>query len=226
MLSNSKLDIEGIGMTSQRTRDRLKQRLKKKGIINNKVLKVIASIPRHLFIDEAIAHKAYEDTALPIGFGQTISQPHTVALMTETLLDADQTTPYSVLEVGTGCGYQTSVLAALFGQVYTIERIGGLHQQAKQILKTLNIFNVEFRHTDGTGGWPNVQYRFDRILMAAACKEVPEKLFEQLKIEGVMVYPYDTGNGQQLIKATRHKSGIKTEVISKVSFVPLLDGTI
>ncbi|MBL7003474.1 MAG: protein-L-isoaspartate(D-aspartate) O-methyltransferase [Gammaproteobacteria bacterium] len=219
----SELNVAGIGMTSQRTRDRLLQRLRDSGISNEAVLSVMGNLPRHLFVDEALAHRAYEDTALPIGFSQTISQPHTVALMTQILLDVPQK-PYSVLEVGTGCGYQTAVLSALFPQVYTIERIGGLHKQAKQRLKQLEIYNVEFRHTDGTGGWPNKHYRFDCILMAAACSQMPSKIFEQLKIGGVMVFPYDTGKGQRLIKAIQTNAGIKTYDVSAVSFVPLLDG--
>lgn len=221
----SSLNVAGIGMTSQRTRDRLIQRLREQGITSEEVLEVMKKVPRHLFIDEALSHKAYEDISLPIGHGQTISQPHTVALMTQILLQ-QQKKPMSVLEVGTGCGYQTAILSYVVSQVYSIERIGALQKQAKQRLQNLNIYNVEFRHTDGTTGWPNNQYRFDSILMAAACDEMPTKLFEQLNQGGTMVFPFDTGQGQRLIKATQTESGIKTSDVSSVSFVPLLKGTL
>ena len=168
---------QGIGMTSQRTRDRLIQRLVDQGIDNEVVLDVMRRTPRHLFVDEALAHRAYEDTALPIGFGQTISQPYIVALMTQRLLETG--TPYSVLEIGTGCGYQTAILASIFPQVYTVERIESLHKIAKQRLAELELFNVQFRHTDGNGGWPNLNYHFDRIMMTAACTELPEALIQQ-----------------------------------------------
>ena len=153
MKNLSQSQINGIGMTSQRTRDRLIERLRQQGIQNEQVLEVIANTPRHLFVDEALAHRAYEDTALPIGFKQTISQPYIVARMTELLLQSGL--PSSVLEIGTGCGYQTAILAQLVPQVYSIERIGALYQQAKQRLADLKLYNVELRHTDGNGGWPN-----------------------------------------------------------------------
>ncbi len=219
------LDIAGIGMTSQRTRDRMIQRLRDQGITNDNVLAVMTRVPRHLFVDEALAHKSYEDTPLPIGHGQTISQPHTVALMTQILLESSPE-PSAVLEVGTGCGYQTAVLSFLVKKVYTIERIGALQKGARERLFNLKISNIEFRHTDGTGGWPNSQYKFDAILMAAACDVMPEKLFAQLKIGGTMVFPFDSGNGQVLIKAVMFEKGVKTEEISAVSFVPLLGGVL
>jgi protein-L-isoaspartate(D-aspartate) O-methyltransferase len=215
---------QGIGMTSQRTRDRLIQRLIDQGIDNELVLDVMRRTPRHLFVDEALAHRAYEDTALPIGFGQTISQPYIVALMTQRLLDTG--TPYSVLEIGTGCGYQTAILASIFPQVYTVERIESLHKIAKQRLAELELSNVQFRHTDGNGGWPNLNYHFDRIMMTAACTELPEALTQQLSDQGVMIFPFDDGIDQTLTLITRTSQGIESESLEKVSFVPLLPGLV
>ena len=209
-------------MTSQRTRDRLISRLKQQGIHNEQVLDVMRRVPRHLFVDEALAHRAYEDTALPIGYGQTISQPYIVAQMTQLLLQ--EGTPSSVLEVGTGCGYQTAILANLFPQVYSVERIEALHLQARQRLAGLELYNVQLRHTDGTGGWPNPSYEFDRILMTAACTEVPEALLAQLRMGGVMVLPFDDGRDQTLLKLTRSADGVSSEALEKVVFVPLLSG--
>ncbi len=224
--THSSFNIAGIGMTSQRTRDRMVQRLRDQGIHNEAVLSVMAKVPRHLFVDEALAHKSYEDTALPIGHGQTISQPHSVALMTQTLLESSQQLN-SVLEVGTGCGYQTAVLSHLVHKIYTVERIGALQKGARQRLYQLGIHNIEYRHTDGSGGWPNAQYQFDGILMAAASHTLPEKIFAQLKTGGVMIFPFDSGTGQQqLIRADMFEDGIHTQVISDVSFVPLLGGTL
>ena len=209
-------------MTSQRTRDRLIQRLKDQGIDNELVLDVMRRIPRHLFVDEALSHRAYEDTALPIGYGQTISQPFIVAYMTQCLLLDG--VPNSVLEIGTGCGYQTAVLASLFPQVYSVERIGALHKQAKQRLAELEFFNIQLRHTDGNGGWPNLSYQFDRIIMTAACRDIPDALLQQLADEGVMIFPFDNGRDQTLIKITRTSQGLVEEALEKVSFVPLLPG--
>ncbi len=224
--TNRDLNVAGIGMTSQRTRDRMIQRLRDKGIHNEAVLSVMAKVPRHLFVDEALAHKSYEDTALPIGHGQTISQPHTVALMTQILLESSNDLN-SVLEVGTGCGYQTAVLSHFVNKIYSIERIGSLQKNAIRRLRELDIYNIEFRHTDGTGGWPNTQYQFDSILMAAACDALPEKIFAQLKIGGTMIFPFDSGTGQQqLIQAEMTDEGIVTTVVSDASFVPLLGGTL
>jgi protein-L-isoaspartate(D-aspartate) O-methyltransferase len=214
--------LKGIGMTSQRTRDRLIERLRQQGIDDERVLQVMRNTPRHIFVDEALAHRAYEDTALPIGFGQTISQPYIVARMTQILLQPGM--PSSVLEIGTGCGYQSAVLAQLVPQVYSVERIGGLHQQAKERMQFLELYNVELRHTDGNGGWPNIQYRFDRIIMTAACKDVPMKLLEQLNEGGFMVLPYDDGAGQVLMKITRRGEDFETEAFEPVVFVPLLPG--
>ena len=209
-------------MTSQRTRDRLIQRLKDQGIANELVLDVMRRVPRHLFVDEALSHRAYEDTALPIGYSQTISQPYIVAQMTQLLLESR--VPSSVLEIGTGCGYQTAILASIFPQVYSVERIEALYLQARQRLAELEFFNVQLRHTDGTAGWPNLSYHFDRIIMTAACTEIPEALAAQLKPGGVMVLPFDDGHDQTMMKITRSPEGLVREPLEKVVFVPLLPG--
>jgi protein-L-isoaspartate(D-aspartate) O-methyltransferase len=221
-VSPSDRNHQGIGMTSQRTRDRLIKRLREQGIDNQQVLDVIRRVPRHLFVDEALAHRAYEDTALPIGYGQTISQPFIVAHMTQLLLQDGM--PNSVLEIGTGCGYQTAVLASIFPQVYSVERIEALYLQAKQRLAELEMHNVQLRYTDGTGGWPNPSYRFDRIIMTAACTEIPEALVAQLNEGGIMVLPFDNGIDQTMTKITRGKDGLVSEALEKVAFVPLLPG--
>ncbi|MEM7565141.1 MAG: protein-L-isoaspartate(D-aspartate) O-methyltransferase [Pseudomonadota bacterium] len=213
---------QGIGMTSQRTRDRLISRLQNQGIGNELVLDVMARVPRHLFVDEALSHRAYEDTALPIGYGQTISQPYIVAHMTQLLLQDGM--PGSVLEIGTGCGYQTAVLASIFPQVYSVERIEALHQLAKKRLGELEFFNIQLRYTDGNGGWPNVTYRFDRILMTAACSEIPEALVQQLSPTGFMILPLDNGRDQTLVRISHGSDGLCIEDIEKVAFVPLLPG--
>lgn len=209
-------------MTSQRTRDRLINRLREQGIDNEQVLDVIRRVPRHLFVDEALAHRAYEDTALPIGYGQTISQPFIVAHMTQLLLDDGM--PGSVLEIGTGCGYQTAVLASIFPQVYSVERIEALHLLAKRRLADLEMHNVQLRYTDGTGGWPNPSYHFDRIIITAACTEIPEALMAQLNDGGIMVLPFDNGIDQTMTKITRGRDGLVSEAMEKVAFVPLLPG--
>ena len=213
---------QGIGMTSQRTRDRLIHRLRQQGIDNQQVLDVMRKIPRHLFVDEALAQRAYEDIALPIGFGQTISQPYIVAQMTQLLIEDGM--PKSVLEIGTGCGYQTAVLASIVPQVYSVERIEALHLQARQRLADLEIYNVQLRHTDGKGGWPNSSYRFEGIIMTAACTEIPEALIEQLAEGGVMVLPFDNGIDQTMTRITRGREGLIKESLEKVAFVPLLPG--
>ena len=209
-------------MTSQRTRDRLIRRLQEQGIYNEQVLDVMRRVPRHLFVDEALAHRAYEDTALPIGYGQTISQPFIVAHMTQLLLEDGPAN--SVLEIGTGCGYQTAVLANLFPQVYSVERIGALHQQAKKRLAALEIYNVQLRHSDGIEGWPNPSYRFDRILMTAASPEIPEALAGQLSEGGIMVLPLDHDGDQTMTKITRGSDGLVSKSLERVVFVPLLPG--
>ncbi len=214
--------LQGIGMTSRRTRDRMIDRLKEQGITSNKILSVMGDIPRHIFVDEALASRSYEDTALPIGYNQTISQPYIVAKMTELLL---QQGPLSkVLEIGTGCGYQTAILARLVDKVYTVERIAPLLKKAKDNLWDLKIRNVSFQHSDGGWGWhENAPY--DGILVAAAPVEIPELLLQQMAVGGVMIIPVGGRYEQQLIKVTRTDSGYEQETLEAVVFVPFLAGT-
>jgi protein-L-isoaspartate(D-aspartate) O-methyltransferase len=216
------LRMSGIGMTSARTRDRLVQRLREQGIANLTVLDRIRNVPRHIFVDEALGSRAYEDTALPIGYGQTISQPYIVARMTEALLEGG--TLENVLEVGTGCGYQTAVLAPLVTHLYSIERIEPLLSRARERLKELGIRNVRFRHGDGTLGWkPHAP--FDGILVAAAPLTVPDALIKQLKIGGRLVVPIGPEGEQELVRLTRREQRIEREPLGPVAFVPLLGGT-
>jgi protein-L-isoaspartate(D-aspartate) O-methyltransferase len=222
MGSMADLRLEGIGMTSARTRDRLVQRLRDQGINNAAVLERIRNVPRHIFVDEALGSRAYEDTALPIGFGQTISQPYIVARMTEALLEAGPAD--SVLEVGTGCGYQTAVLAPLVKRVSTIERIEPLLTRARERLKELGIRNVRFRHGDGSLGW-KAHGPFDGVLVAAAPLAVPEALLKQLKVGGRLIVPIGPEGEQQLVRFTRREQRIERETLGPVAFVPLLGGT-
>lgn len=212
--------IRGIGMTSQRTRDRLIERLREKGIRNEQVLEVLRCTPRHLFVDEALSSRAYEDTALPIGFNQTISQPYIVARMTEVLL---ATQPQKVLEVGTGSGYQAAVLAQLVPKVYTVERILAMVPLARQRFRELGLRNVSLKQSDGTWGWPQ-QAPFDAILVAAAPAEIPPALLDQLIDGGRMVIPVGAGNSQTLVVITRRGSRFERENLEPVSFVPLVGG--
>jgi protein-L-isoaspartate(D-aspartate) O-methyltransferase len=211
----------GIGMTSARTRDRLVQRLRDQGIANLAVLDRIRNVPRHIFVDEALASRAYEDTALPIGFGQTISQPYIVARMSEALLEGGPLA--KVLEIGTGCGYQTSVLAPLVGRIYTIERIAALQKRARERCAELMIRNVRFRHGDGSLGW-RAQAPFDGLLVAAAPLTIPEALASQLALGGRLIVPVGPEGEQQLLRFTRREQGIERRVLGAVSFVPLLGG--
>ena len=211
----------GIGMTSARTRERLIQRLREQGIRDPRVLDRIRNVPRHLFVDEALASRAYEDTALPIGFGQTISQPYVVARMTEAVTVGG--TPEKVLEVGTGCGYQTAVLASLVGKLYSIERIAPLLDKARQRARDLGIRNVRFKHADGAEGWKS-QAPFDAILVAAAPHAVPMKLLEQLKEGGRLVAPIGPEGSQELLRLTRRGDQYMRERLGFVSFVPLVGG--
>ncbi len=219
----------GIGMTSARTRERLIQRLAENGISNPAVLERIRSVPRHLFVDEALASRAYEDTALPIGQGQTISQPWVVALMTQALLPpgnggGNGGTPLGkVLEVGTGCGYQTAVLSPFARTVFTIERLAGLQRAARTRLNELGFGNIRYRHGDGFQGWPG-QAPFDAILVAAAPADVPEALLEQLAPGGRLVIPVGPAGQQELLRVTRTPDGLQRELLSQVSFVPLVEG--
>jgi len=211
---------KGIGMTSQRTRDRLVQRLREEGITNNAVLEVIASTPRHLFVDEALASRAYEDTALPIGYGQTISQPYIVARMTELLLEVD---PVTVLEVGTGSGYQAAILAQLVTKIYSSERIEALATQARQRFRQLGYRNIRVQHSDGSCGWPQFK-PFDAIIVTAGGAEIPEPLLEQLAIGGRLVMPLGTQGSQTLVSIMRTPSVYERTDLEPVSFVPLLGG--
>jgi protein-L-isoaspartate(D-aspartate) O-methyltransferase len=215
--------LAGIGMTSARTRDRLIQRLQDQGITNLAVLDRIRNVPRHIFVDEALSSRAYEDTALPIGFSQTISQPYIVARMTEALLEGDRKIG-KVLEVGTGCGYQTAVLAPLVKKIYSIERIAPLAKRAQKTLKELGIGNVKLKHGDGTVGWKS-QKPFDGILVAAAPLAVPDALFAQLANKGRLIVPVGPEGHQQLLRFTRRDDHIEREVLGAVAFVPMLGGT-
>src|ERR1700753_3583373 len=197
--------LAGIGMTSARTRDRVVQRLRDQGITNLAVLDRIRTVPRHIFVDEALGSRAYEDTALPIGFGQTISQPYIVARMTEALLAAG---PLSkVLEVGAGCGYQTAVLAPLVTKLYSIERIEPLYLRAKLRLDELDVRNVRLKHGDGTTGWKSLA-PYDGILVAAAPISIPEALLKQLQIGGRLIVPIGGEGRQELIRFTRKENRI------------------
>jgi len=211
---------QGIGMTSQRTRDRLVVRLREEGIRDNRVLEAIASTPRHLFIDEALASRAYEDTALPIGHGQTISQPYIVARMTELLLEVE---PKVVLEVGTGSGYQAAILAGLVGKVYSTERIEPLATQARQRFRQLGYRNIRVQHSDGSWGWPQFG-PFDAIIVTAGAADIPEALLEQLRVGGRLVMPLGGRDQQVLISVTRTPTVYEREDFEPVVFVPLLGG--
>lgn len=208
-------------MTSRRTRDRMIERLKAQGIFHPGVLEAMAQVPRHLFVDEALASRAYEDTALPIGFGQTISQPYTVARMTE--LAIGQRRPGKVLEIGTGSGYQTAILARLVGTVYTVERIEALQKKARFRLYDLKIYNVKYEHSDGGWGWPK-HAPYDAIVVTAAAREIPSALLQQLGSGGVLVIPVNQGQEQVLKRVTRTHTGYEVEDIERVKFVPLLEG--
>ncbi|WP_019602786.1 protein-L-isoaspartate(D-aspartate) O-methyltransferase [Teredinibacter turnerae] len=220
----NRLELEGVGMTSKRTRDRLVQRLVDQGVSNPSVLDVVANTPRHIFLEEALSHRAYEDTSLPIGHGQTISQPYIVARMTEVLLGAGGMLS-RVLEIGTGCGYQTAVLAQLVERVYSVERIKPLQIQARERLRRLKLHNVDFRHADGGLGWPDEDAVFDGILSAAAPREIPARLYRQLAPNGVLVIP--VGDDQQiltLVIRVGDTDEFKTQKLEPVRFVPLLSG--
>jgi protein-L-isoaspartate(D-aspartate) O-methyltransferase len=215
------LQRHGIGMTSQRTRERLIERLYEEGLSNPRVLEVIRRTPRHLFVDEALAHRAYEDTALPIGHNQTISQPFMVGRMTELLLAAGPLD--KVLESGTGSGYQTSVLAQLVERVFSVERIQALQERAKERLLELNLRNVVFRWGDGWEGW-NALGPYNGIIVTAAAAEVPQALLDQLVEGGRLVIPVGAGDEQQLLLIVREEQGFTRHVLDAVRFVPLLNG--
>jgi len=218
-----KFDLVGIGMTSQRTRNRLVDRMREKGVRNESVLAALAAVPRHIFIDEALSHRAYEDTALPIGQGQTISQPFVVALMTETLLDRPRP---RVLEVGTGSGYQTAILASLENEVqkvFTIERLSPLIDKARERLTAMGCRNVRYRHGDGYQGWVE-EGPFDGILVTAAPPVVPEALLEQLAPGGRLIVPVGRDSVQELKVYDLKENGVEVETVERVRFVPLVKG--
>jgi len=208
-------------MTSRRTRDRLVQRLIDNGIRNEDVLNQIRNVPRHLFVDEALASRAYEDTALPIGLGQTISQPWVVARMTEALLDGF--TGETVLEIGTGCGYQTAVLAPLVKKIYSVERIRELQLKTRQRLLDLDLYNVQLKPGDGWEGWPKYA-PYDGIIVTAAATELPEKLLQQLAPGGRMIIPVGPSGCQDLLQVTRKDDHFEEVSLGAVSFVPLVPG--
>ena len=219
----SEMNLRGIGMTSQRTRARLAERLREQGILDERILSVISETPRHAFIDEALAHRAYEDTALPIGFNQSISQPYIVARMTEALI-ADGL-PKRVLEVGTGSGYQAAILASLVKKVYTVERIAGLLTRAREILNAVGHRNIEFRHADGGVGWPE-KAPFDAIMVTAAPRVIPEDLISQLALGGRMLVPVGQPGRQELLVVQRTEDGVEQSLLDLVRFVPLLSGKV
>ena len=209
-------------MTSVRTRDRLIERLRDEGIRDEQVLAAMRAVPRYIFVDEALASRAYEDTALPIGAGQSISQPYIVARMTEALVQGKRLS--KVLEVGSGCGYQTAVLAHLVERVYSIERIASLIAPARERLYALRVNNVRMRHADGFDGWP-AHAPYDGILVAAAPGYVPQALVEQVDVGGRMLIPVGAQGAQRLLLLARTESGVEEEVLAQVSFVPLVAGT-
>ncbi|VAW55833.1 Protein-L-isoaspartate O-methyltransferase [hydrothermal vent metagenome] len=218
--------MQGIGMTSQRTRDRLVERLREKGIQNEKVLDVMSFMPRHLFVDEAMSSRAYEDSSLPIGHGQTISQPFIVARMTEILLSRYRGNLETVLEIGTGSGYQAAILSQLVPKVYSVERIVALQTQARERFHMLGINNISLKHSDGCWGWSN-NAPFKAIIVTAAPEKVPQSLLEQLDVGGVMVIPVGGQQSfQKLLLITRKEDKFIKQELDAVNFVPLLEGAI
>lgn len=214
---------QGIGMTSQRTRERLIRRLEEAGIRDSSVLELMRRLPRHLFVDEALSSRAYEDSALPIGHGQTISQPYTVARMTAALLERGR--PDTVLEIGTGSGFQTAVLASLVRRVYSVERVRVLLEEARGRLRALKLRNVRLRHSDGGGGWPEYA-PYGGIMVTAAPEGIPRVLVNQLALGGCMILPIGHGSQQVLVRVIRTEDGYTHEILEPVIFVPLLGGTV
>lgn len=220
---NIRREHQGIGMTSQRTRERLVQRLRSKGIRNTAVLEAVRNMPRHLFVDEALASRAYEETALPIGHGQTISQPYTVARMTEALLQGGPLE--TVLEVGTGSGYQCAILAQLVRRVHSVERISALLEQARIRFRELGIRNIRLKHSDGGIGLPEYS-PYDGIIVTAAAEVLPQSLLEQLAVGGRLIIPVKSNQGQVMIRIIRTKDGFQKQELESANFVPLVGGMI
>jgi len=215
--------FSGTGMTSDSSRLKLVSYLEKEGIANKKVLDVMRLVPRHLFVDEAISSKAYDNTALPIGKSQTISHPLIVAKMTEILMEKN---PKRILEVGTGSGYQAAVLAQLVEKVYTIERIQYLHNKSKNIFKKIGFKNIYTKFSDGNKGWQQ-KSPFDAIIITAVATDVPKKLIEQLSFEnGILISPVETNGKQYLKSIVKTKDGCNEKIHGIVNFVPLLEGVI
>lgn len=223
------MNLAGIGMTSQRTRERLVGRLLEQGIKHWGVLDVFRSTPRHIFLEEALSHRAYEDVSLPIGYNQTISQPYIVAKMTEAVLNnhpaLEQGKLNNVLEIGTGCGYQTAIIAQLARKVYSVERIKPLLEKARKNIRLLGLNNVQFKHDDGSLGWKE-KGPFDAIIAAAAPQHVPEELLAQLADGGRLIIPVGGEDMQELRLITRQGDEFQTVVIAAVRFVPLFIGSI
>lgn len=215
--------LSGIGMTSQRARDRLVDRLREMGIRDERVLEAMRKVPRHIFIDEALSSRAYENTALPIGYSQTISQPYIVARMTEALLQGESLK--RVLEIGTGCGYQTVVLANLVDRVYTIERINALLCRAREHFYSLGLRNVRTKHGDGNLGWAE-QGPYDGILVTAAPAGIPQTLLDQLVVGGRLLIPVGRSGEQKLLCVTRKQDSYEETSLDMVSFVPMLGGLV
>ncbi len=216
-----KRNLSGIGMTSQRTRERLLGRLIDQGIDSMAVLDIIRSTPRHIFLDEALSHRAYEDVALPIGHNQTISQPYVVARMTEALFKSGSLD--RVLEIGTGCGYQTAIISRLAGKVFTVERIKPLLERARKNLRLLKLRNIEFKHDDGSLGWA-ARGPYDAIITTAAPQFIPAELLQQLADGGRLIIPVGGDAGQELKLVTRHGDEFAEQTLEMVRFVPLLSG--
>ena len=215
------IDLQGIGMTSQRSRNRLADTLREMGIQSECILDAIRNTPRHLFVDEALSSRAYENTALPIGYNQTISQLYIVARMTEALISGGRL--QSILEIGTGCGYQTVILARFGEKVYTLERIDALLSKARERFYTLRYRNIRTRHGDGNEGWP--QYApYDGIIVTAAPTGVPATLLQQLAVNGRLIIPVGKPGEQTLLLITRTDEGYHEQRLDWVSFVPMLEG--
>lgn len=217
------MNSAGIGMTSNRTRQRMIDRLRVRGIGDERVLMAMAQVPRHLFIEEALAHRAYEDNALPIKYGQTISQPYVVARMTEEVIKHQH--PVKVLELGTGSGYQAAVLSHLIDQVFSIERIDKLTRSARRLFIKLGYRNIRCKTGDGYLGWPS-EALFDIIICTAAPEQIPFDLLDQLEVGGKMILPVGDQRKQKLVAIVKQEHGYQEEMLGDVIFVPLLEGVV